>query len=161
MTQNPEDFPRRSPPSVRPVFFFLSHTTLNSEQKTRIENSTSKKHKISETTMNIKLYLWWISFISLAFLPDANGGGDGGGGEEVTEGAIENLFEKLSASNADDDEPEDPLQQYFYLTDPELPIVEYEGLAEGEEDKPDFIYNPESVKGVRLVEFYAHWYVCL
>jgi hypothetical protein len=97
--------------------------------------------------MNIKLYLWWIAFLATALLHDVTG--EEGTPEEEEEGT----------PDEEDDEPEDPLKQYFYLTDPESPVVEYEGVPEGEIDRPDFIYNPERVTGLRLVEFYAHWYV--
>ena len=57
----------------------------------------------------------------------------------------------------EEEESEDPASQYFYLHDPEAPIVEYQAVKEEDDTKPDFIYEPNRVTGWRLVEFYAHW----
>lgn len=50
--------------------------------------------------------------------------------------------------------------QYFYHGFPEaIDILEYE-KPEGDWDgiSPDYIYQPDKVRGIRIVEFYAHWW---
>lgn len=59
---------------------------------------------------------------------------------------------------AAEEEEEGEENLYFYLNDEEasLVVTEYEAPPAGQEDKPDFIFQPG--KGhIRVVEFYAHW----
>ena len=49
---------------------------------------------------------------------------------------------------------------YFYANQEDsAPIVEYIAPQEEwtDENSPDFLYYPEKVPGIRVVEFYAHW----
>eukprot|EP00980_Cylindrotheca_fusiformis_P025722 scaffold14515_cov97-Cylindrotheca_fusiformis.AAC.1 len=60
-----------------------------------------------------------------------------------------------------DDEDFDEMDFYFYKGMPDaFPSVE-EYIAPHEDWNgtcPDFIYEPKKVPGIRIVEFYAHWW---
>lgn len=64
------------------------------------------------------------------------------------------------ASLSDEEEEEEDGVQYFYHGFPDGgDVLEYE-KPEGEWDgiSPDYIYQPGKVHGIRIVEFYAHWW---
>ena len=68
----------------------------------------------------------------------------------------EGAVQEEESSEAEEESEEESF--YFYLPDRSSPIYEEVPPIDPTRDKPDWIFNPNS--GHRLVEFYAHWYVC-
>lgn len=60
----------------------------------------------------------------------------------------------------EEEEQFNEMDYYFYSEEPDAsPIVEYMAPHEDwNETCPDFIYEPKKVPGIRIVEFYAHWW---
>lgn len=61
----------------------------------------------------------------------------------------------------DEDEEFDEMDFYFYSGEPDASTIIGEYVAPHEdwnETCPDFIYQPQQVTGIRIVEFYAHWW---
>lgn len=79
---------------------------------------------------------------------------------EEAAGAGGNEPEAEAGEGASSEEEEVEGVQYFYHGFPDAgDILEYE-KPEGEWDgtSPDYIYQPDKVRGIRIVEFYAHWW---
>ena len=77
--------------------------------------------------------------------------------QQQEEGAIEGG--EAAAEESSSEEGQEGVQ-YFYHGFPDAgDILEYEA-TEGEWDgiSPDYIYQPDKVRGIRIVEFYAHWW---
>jgi thiol-disulfide isomerase/thioredoxin len=62
--------------------------------------------------------------------------------------------------NEKEEESEDETDFYFYANQTDASSLVTEYIAPHEDWNgtfPDFIYSPDQVKGIRIVEFYAHW----
>ena len=104
---------------------------------------------LSTYTMLFKSFCWylflvlWSSLLSFGITTiDASADSDGDGSD-------------ASASSSSDES-----DFYFYANQEDSsPIVEYIAPQEEwtDENSPDFLYYPEKVPGIRVVEFYAHW----
>jgi hypothetical protein len=74
--------------------------------------------------------------------------------------SIDPIVGEQPEEDQEEEEEFNEMDFYFYSEEPDAsPIIEYMAPHEDwNETCPDFIYQPKQVPGIRIVEFYAHWW---